>query len=61
MHLKSGGENKMSKDQCEYFSKNITMNISLTFFKVKYFESTILYNDFQHNILALQGKANKQP
>jgi hypothetical protein len=36
------------------------MNISLSFFEIKSLESTILYNDSQHNILALQGKANKQ-
>jgi hypothetical protein len=31
----------------------------LVFKGVKTFETTILYNDFEYNILALQGMANK--
>jgi hypothetical protein len=59
----------MSKDKCEFFYRQIKMN-HLTLFlggqntlfdqlKRVYFEATILYNDSQHNIPALQGRANK--
>ncbi len=54
------------KTKCQKMNVNLFPNklgwiISLSFFEVRSLGSTILYNDFQHNILALQGRANTQP
>jgi len=52
-------ENKMSKNDCESFYIQIKMNNLTVFLEAKSLEDTILYNDSQHNIPALQGKANR--
>jgi hypothetical protein len=55
VHIWGGGkENKMSKYECECFPTKLRWIISPRFQGVKSLEGTILYNDSQHDIPALQ-------
>jgi len=59
-HLGDGVENKMSKDEFTHpFTAKLGRIISPRFQRPKTLETTILYNDPQHQISALQGRANK--
>jgi len=56
--LQGGRESKTFKGQCECFCNQIRI-ISPSFYGPKCLEATILYNDRQHDILALQSRANQ--
>jgi hypothetical protein len=60
VHIREGGrENKMSKDECEYFYNQIRMNHLHLVDRGQSLQATMLYNDSQHNIPAFQGRVNK--
>jgi hypothetical protein len=64
VHIWKGGrENKLSEDECEFFTtKLLEWIISPSFLGGKIpWSYYILYNDSQHNIPALKGRANKRP
>ncbi len=49
----AGKENKMSKDECEFFTAKLRWIIWPSWWVAKSAEATILYNDSQHNIPAI--------
>jgi hypothetical protein len=56
-NLGGGRESKTSKGECESFCNQI--RIISPILGPKMLEATVLYNDTQHDILALQSRANK--
>jgi hypothetical protein len=50
---------KCQKMNVNFFTTNVRWIISPSFYGAKSLEATIHYNDFEHKIPSLQGKANK--